>query len=161
MRKKVIFITGAAGEVGLDLIRALAADNSNQILSLDLQALPADLDQLTTHVVGDILNKTLLSRLVSQYEIHTIYHLAALLSKSSEFTPEIAHEVNVEGTLNLLKLGCRAVPVAQPADSGHLPLLYRHLRHAGNRTGQNALPTGARMGMEPAADHVWLQQTVL
>jgi nucleoside-diphosphate-sugar epimerase len=41
---------------------------------------------------------------VSEYEIATIYHLAALLSTRAEFTPELAHQVNVEGTLGLLKL---------------------------------------------------------
>jgi nucleoside-diphosphate-sugar epimerase len=33
-----------------------------------------------------------------------VYHLAALLSTRAEFTPEAAHRVNVEGTINLLKL---------------------------------------------------------
>jgi nucleoside-diphosphate-sugar epimerase len=46
----------------------------------------------------------LLERLQSEYEIHTIYHLAALLSTRAEFTPEAAHKVNVEGTLHLLKI---------------------------------------------------------
>jgi nucleoside-diphosphate-sugar epimerase len=54
--------------------------------------------------VGDILDERLLERLVSEFEIHAIFHLAALLSTRSEFTPETAHEVNVKGTLNLLKL---------------------------------------------------------
>ncbi|MGB9669283.1 MAG: GDP-mannose 4,6-dehydratase, partial [Anaerolineales bacterium] len=46
----------------------------------------------------------LLERLVSEYEIETIYHLAALLSTRAEFTPEAAHRVNVEGTLGLLQI---------------------------------------------------------
>jgi nucleoside-diphosphate-sugar epimerase len=46
----------------------------------------------------------LLSRLVSEYDIGTIYHLAALLSTRAEFVPEDAHRVNVEGTLGLLRL---------------------------------------------------------
>ena len=50
-------------------------------------------------ITGDILNRHLLERLVSEFEIHTIFHLAALLSTRSEFTPETAHEVNVTGTL--------------------------------------------------------------
>jgi nucleoside-diphosphate-sugar epimerase len=58
----------------------------------------------STHIVGDILDKTLLSRLVSEYEIVNIYHLAALLSTRGEFTPVAAHQVNVEGTLGLLQL---------------------------------------------------------
>ncbi|MEO8395442.1 MAG: NAD-dependent epimerase/dehydratase family protein, partial [Chloroflexota bacterium] len=40
----------------------------------------------------------------SRYEVSTVFHLAALLSTRAEFTPEAAHRVNVEGTLNLLHL---------------------------------------------------------
>jgi threonine 3-dehydrogenase len=104
MRKHVIFITGASGEVGHALIRQLAEDGGNRLLSMDLHPLPEDIRPLTTHITGDILDTSLLGRLVSEYEIDTIYHLAALLSTRSEFTPEMAHQVNVEGTLDLLKL---------------------------------------------------------
>jgi len=40
----------------------------------------------------------------SEFEIDTIFHLAAMLSTRAEFVPETAHEVNVDGTLNLLHL---------------------------------------------------------
>lgn len=102
MRKRAILITGASGEVGQALIRALSADN--RLVTLDLQALSPELDALTTHVQGNLLDTFLLTRLVSEYEIDVIYHLAALLSTRSEITPEMAHEVNVEGTLGLLRL---------------------------------------------------------
>lgn len=104
MRKKVIFITGASGEVGHALVKALAQDSENHLLTLDVRASPTDIQALTTHIEGDLLNQHLLARLVSEYEIDVIYHLAALLSTRSEITPEIAHQVNVEGTLSLLKL---------------------------------------------------------
>jgi len=104
MRKKVIMITGAAGEIGNALINSLSGQAALPLLSLDLQPLPEKVGKLTTHLIGDILDKSLLSRLVSEYEIDTIYHLAALLSTRSEFTPEAAHRVNVEGTLSLLRL---------------------------------------------------------
>ncbi len=106
MRKKAILITGAAGEVGLELIRHLAAEERNRLLTLDVRPLPEDLQGLKghVHVVGDILDQKLLARLVSEYEIDVIYHLAALLSTRAEFTPETAHQVNVEGTMNLLRL---------------------------------------------------------
>ncbi len=104
MRKRVILITGAAGEIGHALIVALAQEHSNQLVSLDLENLPGTVRDLTNHIQGDILDMSLLSRLVSEYEIDTIYHLAALLSTRSEFTPEAAHRVNVEGTLRLLQL---------------------------------------------------------
>lgn len=104
MRKKSILITGAAGEIGDALIRSLASKSANQVITLDLRPLPPDTAQMVTHVQGDLLDQGLLARLVSEYEIATIYHLAALLSTRAEFTPEAAHKVNVEGTLGLLKL---------------------------------------------------------
>ncbi len=104
MRKKVTMVTGAAGEIGQALIKGLAERSRNPILSLDLQPLPENLRSLTAHFQGDIMDANLLSRLVSEYEIDTIYHLAALLSTRGEFTPEAAHKVNVEGTLTLLRL---------------------------------------------------------
>ena len=104
MRKKIVLITGAAGEIGHALVDSLVERGSHSIVTLDLQPLPSDLAGRTTHLQGDILDKSLLSRLVSEYEIETIYHLAALLSTRSEFTPEAAHRVNVEGTLVLLQL---------------------------------------------------------
>lgn len=104
MRKRAILITGASGEVGHTLIRRLAEDGNNRLLTLDLHELPDELARQTTHVVGDLLDTHMLTRLVSEYEIEVIFHLAALLSTRSEITPEMAHEVNVEGTLGLLKL---------------------------------------------------------
>jgi threonine 3-dehydrogenase len=114
MRKRAILITGASGEVGQALIRELAAEN--RLVSLDLAALPAALESQTTHVQGNLLDTHLLTRLVSEYEIDVIYHLAALLSTRAEITPEMAHEVNVEGTLSLLRLAAeqsqwRAQPI--------------------------------------------------
>ena len=58
--------------------------------------------------VGDILDRHLLERLVSEFEISAVFHLAALLSTRGEFAPETAHQVNVEGTLNLLQSRRRA-----------------------------------------------------
>ena len=104
MRKKGILITGAAGEIGDSLIRSLAAQGENSIVTLDLRALPPENARLVSHFQGDLMDHALLSRLVSEYEIGTIYHLAALLSTRAEFSPEMAHQVNVEGTLGLLKL---------------------------------------------------------
>lgn len=104
MRKKGILITGAAGEIGDALIRKLVQQGENRIITLDLRPLSAENMKLATHVQGDLMDEKLLSRLVSEYEIATIYHLAALLSTRAEFTPELAHQVNVEGTLGLLRL---------------------------------------------------------
>ena len=42
---------------------------------------------------------------MAEYDITTIYHLASILSTKAEYNPETAHKINVEGTLNLLRLG--------------------------------------------------------
>ena len=104
MRKKVTLITGAGGEVGQALVKNLSEQGTGHLLTLDVRPLPDEIGQYSTHIVGDILDKTLLSRLVSEYEVVAIYHLAALLSTRGEFTPVAAHQVNVEGTLGLLQL---------------------------------------------------------
>jgi threonine 3-dehydrogenase len=105
MRKKVILITGASGEIGQALIAHLADQNMTDILALDIRPLNETLAAYCrTTIVGDILDTRLFERLVSEYEIQEIYHLAALLSTRAEFTPEAAHRINVQGTLNLLHL---------------------------------------------------------
>ncbi len=105
MRKEVILITGAAGEMGQALIHRLAADGIRNILALDVNPVPEPIrKRCQVALIGDILDERLFSRLVSEYAIPLIYHLAALLSTRAEFTPEAAHRVNVEGTMHLLKL---------------------------------------------------------
>ena len=104
MRKKVILITGAAGEIGQALVHQLAKDDPDLILTLDLQDLNTETEKICTHIKGSITDKALLGRLVSEYEIDVIFHLAALLSTRAEYSPVAAHKVNVEGTLMLLEL---------------------------------------------------------
>lgn len=106
MRKEVVLITGANGEIGHGLITRLGSENRAQILALDLKALDECLEPYCDRFIqGDILDKMLLGRLMAEYEITTIYHLASILSTKAEYNPETAHEINVEGTLNLLRLG--------------------------------------------------------
>lgn len=105
MRNRVILITGANGEVGQGLIHHLAQTRRDALLALDIRELDASLTPyVKTAMVGDILDQNLLDYLTSQYEISEVYHLAALLSTRGEFTPEAAHRVNVQGTINLLHL---------------------------------------------------------
>ncbi len=104
-RNKAILITGAGGEVGHGLIRALSGSSDAGIVALDVRELDPALRPLCMETfVGDICDRSLLSRLIAMFEITEVYHLAALLSTRGEFVPETAHQVNVEGTLNLLNL---------------------------------------------------------
>ncbi|MBE0686360.1 MAG: NAD-dependent epimerase/dehydratase family protein [Anaerolineaceae bacterium] len=105
MRKEVVLITGANGEIGHGLISHLAENDKTHILALDVMPLDDHLrPKCERFIQGDILDHMLLGRLVAEYEIRTIYHLASILSTKAEYNPETAHRVNVEGTLNLLRL---------------------------------------------------------
>lgn len=105
MRKPVTLITGANGEIGHGLIEYVSEHGGSEVVCLDLRPLDETLARrCQASIVGDILDANLLKRLISEYEIHTIFHLAALLSTRSEYTPDAAHQVNVNGTLNLLQL---------------------------------------------------------
>lgn len=102
-RSASILITGASGEIGHGLITRLA-DGPRPIITLDLNPLQPDLGKLVRkEFVGSILDPQLLERINAEYEVDEVYHLAALLSTRSEFSPALAHKVNVEGTLNLLE----------------------------------------------------------
>ena len=119
MRKPVVLITGAGGEIGHGLIEQLVATGRHSIVTLDLNPLDPTLG---THVqrefTGSINDTRLLDRILSEFEIDTVYHLAALLSTRSEFTPLTAHQVNVEGTLSLLEFSQRE------AESHGRPVLF-------------------------------------
>ncbi|HEX9006418.1 MAG TPA: NAD-dependent epimerase/dehydratase family protein [Bacteroidota bacterium] len=105
IRKLAVLITGANGEMGHGLIERLADTGNVHIIAIDVRPVdPALSARCTATIVGDILDQRLLERLQSEFEIHAVFHLAALLSTRAEFTPEAAHRVNVEGTLHLLKI---------------------------------------------------------
>ena len=107
MRKPVVLITGAGGEIGHGLLSRLA-ESGAPIITLDLNPLDSSLAPLVTReFVGSITDGSLLDRILAEFEVDRVFHLAALLSTRAEFTPVTAHHVNVEGTLNLLEFAQR------------------------------------------------------
>jgi nucleoside-diphosphate-sugar epimerase len=103
MRKPVVLITGAGGEIGHGLVARLSALGQS-IITLDVSPLDVALaPRVTREFTGSITDQALLDRILAEFEVDRIFHLAALLSTRSEFTPVTAHHVNVEGTLNLLE----------------------------------------------------------
>jgi threonine 3-dehydrogenase len=104
VRKPVVLITGAGGEIGHGLIDRLAERGDRAIVTIDISRLDASIARkVDREVTGSILDRSLLERLIAEFEIDLVFHLAALLSTRSEFTPITAHQVNVEGTLGLLE----------------------------------------------------------
>ena len=103
MRTASVLVTGANGEIGHGLITRLAS-TGRPIVTIDIAPLEPALGKLVRReFTGSITDTGLLERVLSEFEIDLVVHLAALLSTRSEFTPVTAHEVNVEGTLNLLE----------------------------------------------------------
>ncbi len=104
-RSSAVLVTGAGGEVGHGLIRGLHDRGRRDIVAIDLRELDPEIRSLCSQTfVGDICDAMLLGRLLAMYEVREVFHLAALLSTRSEFTPETAHDVNVGGTIGLLRL---------------------------------------------------------
>src|SRR3982750_3049233 len=104
MRKPVVIITGAGGEIGHGLIDRLAERGDRRIVTLDISRLDPEIaKKVDREITGSITDKALLERVMAEFEVDLMFHLAALLSTRSEFTPMAAHEVNVEGTLTLLE----------------------------------------------------------
>jgi nucleoside-diphosphate-sugar epimerase len=103
-RQPVVLITGASGEIGHGLIDELPARMNRPVVTLDLSPLAPELAaRVRQHYVGSILDPQLLDRVLAEYEIDLVFHLAAVLSTRGEFAPMTAHKVNVEGTLQMLE----------------------------------------------------------
>jgi threonine 3-dehydrogenase len=150
MRKPVVLITGAGGEIGHGLVTCLAASGS-PIITLDVSPLDASLAPLVRReFTGSITDVNLLDRVLAEFEVERVFHLAALLSTRSEFTPVTAHHVNVEGTLNLLEFAQhegeshgRPVVFIYPSSVAAygLPSLEAKMRAGAVTEDQFALPT--------------------
>jgi nucleoside-diphosphate-sugar epimerase len=107
VRKPSVLITGAGGEIGHGLVTRLA-DAGASIIALDINPLDRVLAPLVVREFhGSITDVSVLDRILAEFEVDRVFHLAALLSTRSEFTPVTAHHVNVEGTLNLLEFAQR------------------------------------------------------
>jgi nucleoside-diphosphate-sugar epimerase len=59
MRKCVTLITGVSGEVGLALVKNLAEMGNSNLLTLDVRPLPEEYIGYSSHIQGDILDKSL------------------------------------------------------------------------------------------------------
>ena len=103
----MILITGANGQIGIDLADALVERlGQNQVLVTDLR-MPETLRLGRNYDVLDVTYMESLEKIVSSNDIHTIYHLAGILSATGERHPELAWNVNVNGVRNVLEVARR------------------------------------------------------
>src|SRR2546428_8368685 len=158
MRKPVVLITGAGGEIGHGLVARLAGSGAS-LITVDVHPLDAPLVPLVSRVfTGSITDTNLLDRMLAEFEIDLVFHLAALLSTRSEFTPVAAHQVNVEGTLNLLEFSQRQgeshgrrVVFVYPSSIAAYGLAGLKAKNAAGRArgGEGARPATTDRGQKP------------
>ncbi len=114
-----MFVTGGTGLLGSHLVRRLYAKGA-EIVCLARDSVPRaifyqndpnwSLHQKVTIVRGDIRDAGLLERVLNEYEIDTVFHLAAqALVGTASRGPLDTFETNIQGTWNLLE-ACRRFP---------------------------------------------------
>ncbi len=104
MTSPVVLVTGANGEIGRSLVERLAQHGRYEVVTLDLTPASDTTRRMgVASYAGNIMDRFLLDQLMAHHEFEAVFHLAALLSTRGERDPELAHQVNVEGTLNLLR----------------------------------------------------------
>lgn len=107
-------VTGAGGQVGLDLIRALL-QQGDEVHATDLGPRPdaaADLpEDLPWHQL-DVTDPEQLYFRFDQLQPERVFHLAAILSARGEVDPGLTYRVNQTGTYNVLE-ACRLTDVRQ------------------------------------------------
>lgn len=107
-------VTGAGGQVGLDLIRSLLREG-DEVHASDLGPRPAaaaDLPaDLPWHLI-DVTDGERLTAWMEQLRPERVFHLAAILSARGEVDPAFTYKVNQTGTYNVLE-ACRLTGVRQ------------------------------------------------
>jgi threonine 3-dehydrogenase len=101
----ITLITGCSGEVGSSLVHHLSEQRSEHLIGTDVREPRTDVRQhLSDLHLGNIADPSWLQEMDARYEFDRIFHLAGILSSSGERNPQLAHQVNVTGTLNVLEL---------------------------------------------------------
>ena len=99
-----ILITGSSGQLGTDLIEALAQKHGQEnLIGLDLHESRNGKD-LGCFEQADATNKQAVEDIIKKHDVKQVYHLASLLSASGEKNPDLAWEVNMSSLKHILDL---------------------------------------------------------
>jgi threonine 3-dehydrogenase len=108
-----ILVTGAGGQVGLDLIAELLA-RGHEVHGSDVAPRPGGraLDPRVPWHALDVTDAERVDGLVGELGVGCVYHLAAILSARGESDPQRTYLINQQGTFNVLE-ACRRRGVEQ------------------------------------------------
>jgi nucleoside-diphosphate-sugar epimerase len=102
---KKMLVTGAIGQIGSELVSALRQRyGADTVVATDIR-MPTDkeLRDGGPFEFLDVTDSNHITRVMSMYEIGTIYHLAAVLSAVGESRPNIAWQINMNGLYHVLE----------------------------------------------------------
>ncbi|MGI9384067.1 MAG: NAD-dependent epimerase/dehydratase family protein [Methyloligellaceae bacterium] len=101
-----ILVTGALGQIGSELVPALAARHGpDRVIASDIRMRPVTAgaaDVSYAHL--DCTRPPQLQEAVRRNDVGAIYHLAAVLSAIAEEKPQVAWNVNMDGLYNVLEI---------------------------------------------------------
>jgi len=110
-----VFVTGATGFLGANLVTRLVKEQA-AVVCLQRDAVQPNsfdlfgLRDKVTVVHGDVQDLSLLQRILNEYEIDSVFHLAAqAIVGAANSSPISTFETNVRGTYMLLE-ACRLSP---------------------------------------------------
>lgn len=112
-RNSKVFISGATGLLGSHLTKLLVNQGA-EVVALVRDSVPRsiffskdsdwDLSSKVTIVRGEVENFNLIERIFNEYEIDTVFHLAAqTLVGTANRSPLATFRANIEGTWNILE----------------------------------------------------------
>ena len=120
-----IAVTGAGGQVGLDLIDALRGAG-HDVHASDVAARPARLDAAIPWHQLDVTDADRVGGLLGDLKPARVFHLAAILSARGEEKPQLTYAVNQTGTYNVLE-ACRRHGIPQVVFTSTIAVFGRGL----------------------------------
>jgi len=104
-KAKNILITGACGQIGTELTQELRERYGQEnVLATDIKEdVPCEIRDTGPYRILDVTDISGLKQTITKNSIDTIYHMSAILSATGEKKPQLAWNVNMMGTYNILE----------------------------------------------------------